>query len=999
MTKSLPFRIRWTDPLLQRIVDSLVLLILTGYLLSVFDPRYLFLKTTTAGGDTASHFYTAQYLKDVLLPRGRVSGWTQGNLAGFPILQFYFPLPFLLMAGLSVAIPLEIAFKLVTILGTLLLPIAAYGMLRLMRCRFPVPSIGAALTLLFLFNEGNSMWGGNIPSTLAGEFSYSLGTALALLYLGSLHRDLVRGRGDRWVLNCLLVFFVGFSHGYPLLYVGVVSLFFLATSPRPLFTLWYLCRVYGCAFLLLGFWIVPLLAFSSYTIPYNIVWALPRLSEVLPLVMAPAVAVSLFATLFIVARSLLGSGSGGKGGQGAGQDGDLSGAVLFLWWAFAASVPLYLVAQHIGVVDIRFVPFGQLSLVLLAAPCIGFLARRLRAKAVLALAAAVAILLWVDLNCRSIPHWVKWNYEGFERKAAWPQFEAVTAYLRGTMADPRVVFEHSPDHDRFGSTRAFESLPLFSGRATLEGVYHQASLSSPFIYYIQSEVSKVASCPFPQYSYAHLDPAAAIADLELFNVGQYIVKSKEAKEAVRATPGYRLQRSFGDYEIYRVEANQDRYVAPFKHKPACADRGTYKRLSFQWFLDRGVRGVPVVFADRQACGDERFSGVVSGLKDLQERARQSAGAWEEDCSVRESIGNDEIGIETDCIGRPLLVKVSYHPNWKVEGADRVWLVSPSFMLVYPERSRVRLHYGRSRADYGGLGMSLLGLAWIFGAALSGRRSRGLPAASPLPRPQVPGRPERGGSAMSAGKKALVVAAFTVAAAGACVVLFEAKQRSPMKRFNQAIVLKDKGRYEEARRIFEQLSGREPTSSLALDSLYYIAITHYLEKDYDRAAQRFQQLSDEFPSSHWVPEAQYHIGICLLKKGEVAKAKDAFEGVVRNYVGTVWHGYAQEQLAQLAAPAGRRPAGGVDELYNEAIRLFNADRCGEAEPLLREIFETHPEYKGAAQALACYALCFFKKGRCEETVKYYSMLLQRYPADPLAEEARVHIERCTQGPAR
>lgn len=998
MKKRLPFGIRWTDAALQGIVDSSVLLILTGCLLCVFDPRYLFLKTTTAGGDTASHFYTAEYLKDVLLPRGRVSGWTQGNLAGFPILQFYFPLPFLIMAGLSVAVPLEIAFKLVTILGTLLLPISAYGMLRMMRCRFPVPSIGAASTLLFLFNEGNSMWGGNIPSTLAGEFSYSLSTALALLYLGSLYRDLVRGRGDRWVLNCLLVFLVGFSHGYPLLYVGVVSLFFLAVSPRPLSALWYLCKVYGFAFLLLGFWIVPLLAFSSYTIPYNIVWALPRLREVLPVVMAPAAAVSLLVSLFIAARTLLGFRSGKKGEQREGQEDGVSRPILFLWWAFGASAPLYLIAQHIGVVDIRFVPFAQLSLVLLAAPCIGFLARRLRAQAALALAAAVASVLWVDLNCRSIPHWVKWNYEGFERKAAWPQFEAITAYLRGTMAEPRVVFEHSPDHDRFGSTRAFESLPLFSGRATLEGVYHQASLSSPFIYYIQSEVSKVASCPFPQYSYAHLDPAAAIEDLELFNVGQYIVKSEEAKEAVRATPGYRLQERFADYEIYKVEANQDRYVTPLGHKPACADKRAYKRLSFQWFLDRGLRRVPVVFADRSACEDERFSGVVSGLKDLQERARQAAGAWEDDCTVRESVGNDEIKVETDCIGRPLLVKVSYHPNWKVQGADRVWLVSPSFMLVYPEKSEVILRYGRSIADYCGLGMSLLGLAGLCGAALRGRPGRAVPGPSGMERPQGSALHGRGGLGMQAGERALVVAVLSLAVAGAFIVLFEAKQRSPMKRFNQAIVLKDKGQYEDARRIFEQLSAREPTSSLALDSLYYIAITYYLEKDYDRAAQRFQLLADEYPSSHWVPEARYHIGVCLLEKGEVAKAKNVFEQVVKNHVGTVWHAYAQGRLAQLAAaPEGR--AGGVDERYNEAIRLFNADRCDDAEPLLREIFETHPEYKGAAQALACYALCFFKKGRCEETVEYYSMLLQRYPADPLAEEARVHIERCTLGTVR
>src|SRR5262245_16920265 len=105
------------------IIDVCLLLLVIAFLLSYFQPRYLFLKTTTSGGDTASHYYTAEYLRDYLIPQGRVSGWTQGNYAGFPILQFYFPFPFLLIVLLSYFIPLQIAFKLITVLGIFLLPV------------------------------------------------------------------------------------------------------------------------------------------------------------------------------------------------------------------------------------------------------------------------------------------------------------------------------------------------------------------------------------------------------------------------------------------------------------------------------------------------------------------------------------------------------------------------------------------------------------------------------------------------------------------------------------------------------------------------------------------------------------------------------------------------------------------------------------------------------------------------------------------------------------
>jgi hypothetical protein len=43
---------------------------------------------------------------------------------------------------------------------------------------FSRPHYGCFVFLPFLFMEGNSMWGGNIPSTLAGTFCYSMGFSL-----------------------------------------------------------------------------------------------------------------------------------------------------------------------------------------------------------------------------------------------------------------------------------------------------------------------------------------------------------------------------------------------------------------------------------------------------------------------------------------------------------------------------------------------------------------------------------------------------------------------------------------------------------------------------------------------------------------------------------------------------------------------------------------------------------------------------------------------------
>jgi len=146
-----------------------------------YRPDLLFSITTTAGGDTGAHHYPAQYLIQELLPNFRLTGWAPGWYAGMPMLTFYFPFPFLLIAIMDWFMAYEVAFKIGTVLGVFALPAAAYAMGRLWRVRRPFPIFAAVFALVFLLMESYSIYGGNILSTLAGEFGYMLSFALVFL--------------------------------------------------------------------------------------------------------------------------------------------------------------------------------------------------------------------------------------------------------------------------------------------------------------------------------------------------------------------------------------------------------------------------------------------------------------------------------------------------------------------------------------------------------------------------------------------------------------------------------------------------------------------------------------------------------------------------------------------------------------------------------------------------------------------------------------------------
>ncbi len=681
-------------------VSTLLALVLTyGLLFWYLKPSLLLTPTITAGGDTIAHYVAARYLRDYLLPHGKLVGWMRGNFAGYPLFLFYFPLAFLLIAGFSLLVSFPVAFKLGTVAGTFGLPIASLVALRWIGCPFPIPALGAVLTLPFLLNAGNSMWGGNLPSTLAGEFSHSLSFALLVLFLGALYRGI---HERRHVGRCAVLFaLTGLAHGYGMVFAAGLGLYFLTVEANFRGTLLYLVRVYAIGGLLLGFWLVPLIAYLHYTSGFPLTWEFTSLFlELIPVVLWPIVVIAAVTVGLVLWRKQT--------------DKEWVRVVYYLTYPVVFSVVLYFVAPRLNLVDVRFLAFAQFFLTLLAAVGLGRFVTRLpqSVRRIAPVVIAVMTIAWVMPQVSFIPNWIRWNYEGMEHTPWWSYYRIVnTIGLAGGPHSPRVVYQHSVLHNKVGTMRAFEALPLFSGRPTLEGAYMQSSPSSPFIFYIQSELTETPSCPFPPYQCTTFDPERALAHLELFNVKEVIAVTEKVKAALASNPGYRAEGEIGPYKIFQVRQGSGQYVVPLQYQPALVTDGDWKRLAYDWFQKPEWLDVPLLFL---RTGEPAPETALSfkGLEEAPEKRSFSSN-----CHVKDAVGNEEVRFETDCPGRPHLIKISYHPKWRVEGADRIYLVSPAFMLVYPTDRHVRLVFGNRWPDYAGRAATVAGITWLLAETL------------------------------------------------------------------------------------------------------------------------------------------------------------------------------------------------------------------------------------------------------------------------------------------
>ena len=136
------------------------------------------------------------------------------------------------------------------------------------------------------------MWGGNIPSVLAGEYCHAIGLMLSFVYLGVLHKAVER-RGS-WPLAALLLAIIGLCHTFSFFAAVAYSLFYVWPRKDSLQVAPPVIATGILAFLLLCFWGLVLPGRLIWTSEFSMIWRINDWKEVLPEPLWPAAILSAF---------------------------------------------------------------------------------------------------------------------------------------------------------------------------------------------------------------------------------------------------------------------------------------------------------------------------------------------------------------------------------------------------------------------------------------------------------------------------------------------------------------------------------------------------------------------------------------------------------------------------------------------------------------------------------------------------------------------------------
>lgn len=117
-------------------------------------------------------------------------------------------------------------------------------------------------------------------------------------------------------------------------------------------------------------------------------------------------------------------------------------------------------------------------------------------------------------------------------------------------------------------------------------------------------------------------------------------------------------------------------------------------------------------------------------------------------------------------------------------------------------------------------------------------------------------------------------------------------------YQKGIEALDGKRYGDARATFVDLITKHPKSDYADNARYWIAESHYAEKDYASAILEFDKVVKDYPNGDKVPAALLKQGFAFLEIGEKEGGVATLQDLMRRYPKTDEAKKAKERLAKL-----------------------------------------------------------------------------------------------------
>jgi hypothetical protein len=290
------------------------------------------------------------------------------------------------------------------------------------------------------------------------------------------------------------------------------------------------------------------------------------------------------------------------------------------------------------------------------------------------------------------------------------------------------MWEYQSQMNDYGTPDALTILPYWTNGCidSMEGLYYEASATTPFHFLDQNELSLQPSNPMVGLPYGSApNVTLGVEHLQMLGVKYYMALNTAIQKQADADPSLKLISTFGPFAINYSgntapdpTGTQEQYwklylvlnsprVHPLADQPVVMEglnnspQLKYLKVMDTWYLNPSAWDVYLA-----AAGPSKWARVPyddTNVPVTPEPKTTVSDVVEHNASISFNVSR---------VGVPVVVAISYFPNWHVSGAEGVYRVSPNLMVVVPTSHHVSLSYGYTPVDFEGYALTLLALVGL-----------------------------------------------------------------------------------------------------------------------------------------------------------------------------------------------------------------------------------------------------------------------------------------------
>jgi len=685
----------------------------------------VFENNTPTGGDMGAHIVAIDtFIKD-FMPNLQINGWSNDWFGGYPLYYFYFPLPAIITFIFNLVFPFGIAFKIMVVMSTILV---VYSIEKLLRKTSNQISIyGATAGLFYVFTESFTIYGGNLASTLAGQFSFAYSLAFANLSIFYLIKS---ENNFRFTISSIFLALCLLSHLIPFIIYSPIYAFYWLSKKQNLNQ-----RILSIFIFLalVSRWSVSLLMNLEYTTNMSYT-PFSRLDDLIKKDILPIIFI-LIGLLIAKHKNLI-------------KNKTLNSFDLYI---ISSSVLLYFYVPEGALWNGRLVPFFNLGIIFLFFKAVEifiddinlyqqgvnvltglflggttyclylFYEKWSTNQSYLNLYIPIIflIMIFAILNLKNVvvqlnlliisiifstisflPHWLNWNFTGYEGKNDWNQIQSLYTQL-DNLKPGRIMWEPNSDMNKYGTPMTLMTIPYFTKHTSMEGLYFDSSITTPFHFISVSGLAKRPSNPVGGLSYINNQFDKGVDYLYDLGVDYFITYSEEIESKAMNSDKLIFLFSSEPFSVFEVNSskveliNQDIDVFSKVNKQEGILSSVFRDTNITNFFQKAYENFDELDEERVVEVSNKILIQPSNKNDLE--------------VTDIKITNKKISFFTNNPGELHLIKVSYFPNWSISNGLGPFRTSPSFMSVIPGQEYVEINFEKTTLEKNSFYFSIFSL--------------------------------------------------------------------------------------------------------------------------------------------------------------------------------------------------------------------------------------------------------------------------------------------------